>query len=81
MRNDLENNGYDIDFPELDALETNIENMIMERREDFLYFEEQMKEVFDQLFENLSFEYIGIVEVFTEIAYTLGIYDDEPDQV
>lgn len=77
VRNDLENNGYDVDFPELDALETNIENMIMERREDFLYFESQMKEVFDNIFANLSFEYIGIVEVFTEIAFTLGIYDDD----
>lgn len=79
VRNDLENNGFNMEFPDLDELETNIENLIMERSEDFLYIESRMKEVFDRLFEELKFEYVGIVEVFIEIAFTLGIYEEDEE--
>jgi len=79
VRTDLENNGFDSDYNELDILETNIENMIMERREDFLLIDDQMKKVFDDIFKNLNYEYISIVDVFVEIAHTVGIYEDTED--
>ena len=53
VRTDLENNGFDSDYNELDILETNIENMIMERREDFLLIDDQMKKVFDDIFKKV----------------------------
>lgn len=79
VRNDLENNGFKMELPKLDILENTIENMIMERKDDFVYIEGQIKEVFDELFEKLKFEYIGIVEVFIEIAFTLGIYEEDEE--
>ena len=81
VRNELEGNGYEVDFPNLDELETTIENMIMERREDFLYIKERMKNTLDDLFSNLEYEYVSIIDIFTQIAETIGIYDSKVDEV
>lgn len=81
VRNELEGNGYEVDFPGLDDLETTIENMIMERREDFLYIKDRMKNTLEDLFSNLEYEYVSIIDIFTQIAETIGIYENNVDEV
>lgn len=79
IRNDLEAHGFDSDVPELNELEEQIENMIMERRSDYTYIADRMNTVLDQIFTDIKYEYVSIVDVFVEIAETLGIfiYEDE----
>jgi hypothetical protein len=81
VRTDLESNGFNPDFEALNDLETVIENMIMERRNDKLYVQDLMNKVFDDIFSKLDYEYIGVVEIFSEIAETLGIYLYEEEDV
>jgi hypothetical protein len=40
-----------------------------------------MNKVFDDIFSKLDYEYIGVVEIFSEIAETLGIYLYEEEDV
>lgn len=79
VRTDLESNGIDSNIDELNDLEITLENMIMERNNDKVYAVNLFNTVFEELFKKLNYEYIGIVDIFSEIAETLGIflYEDE----
>lgn len=74
FRADLENNGFESDIPELDELETTIENLIMERNKDYAYVSNLMNETLGKIFDVLDYEYVSIVDIFVEIAENLGIF-------
>ena len=78
LRIDLENNDINSDIEELNDLETNIENMIMERRDDQEYINSRMNETLEIVFNLMNYEYVSVVDVFVEIAENLGlfIYED-----
>lgn len=79
LRIDLENNDINSDIEELNDLETNIENMIMERRDDHDFINSQMNETLAVVFGLMDYEYVSVVDVFVEIAENLGLflYEDE----
>lgn len=79
LRTDLENNNIDSDIEILNDLETNIENSVMERRNDHEYLNSKMNEALSTVFEMIDYEYVSIIDVFVEIAENLGlfIYEDE----
>ena len=79
IRNDLESQGFNSDIEELNELETLIENMIMERRNDITYISDKMNNTLSNVFKALDFEFVSIIDVFVEIAENLGIflYEDE----
>ena len=74
VRTDLENNGINSDITELNELETCIENMIVERRDDFDYIKDQMNKTLQIVFSKMDYDYVSIVDIFVEIAENLGIY-------
>ena len=79
VRNDLESQGIDSDIEDLNELETLIENMIMERRNDLTYVSDKMNTALEKVFKAFDFEFVSIIDVFVEIAENLGIflYEDE----
>jgi len=79
LRTDLENNDINSDIEELNDLETNIENAVMERRDDHEFINSKMNETLAIVFDLMNYEYVSIVDVFVEIAENLGlyIYEDE----
>lgn len=81
IRSDLENNEIDFNFDELNEAETCLENAIMERRTDFVYLREQLNEALNKLFKNADIEYVSIVDIYVEIAESLGIYLYEDDEL
>lgn len=81
IRTDMENNEIDSDIEELNDLETCIENMIMERRNDFDYIKDQMNETLKVVFSKMNYEYVSIVDIFVEIAENLGIFIYEDDEL
>lgn len=74
LRLDLENNDIDIDMTELDDLETSIENFIMERQTDFAFLADRMNKIMSEIFKQLDYEYVSIIDIFVEIAENLGIF-------
>lgn len=74
IRNDLDAQGHNSDIADLNELEEQIENMIMERKSDYTYVADRMNTVLDKIFAELQYEFVSIVDVFVEIAETLGIY-------
>lgn len=74
LRIDLENNNINSDIEELNDLETNIENMIMERRDDHEFINSQMNETLAVVFALMDYEYVSVVDVFVEIAENLGLF-------
>ena len=81
IRTDLENNEINSDIEELNELETSIENMIMERGTDFDYIKNQMNETLKTVFDKLDYDFISIVDIFVEIAESLGIFIYEDDDL
>lgn len=79
VRNDLESNGVESDFESLSELETNIENMIMERRQELAYVGEQLNEKLGEVFKKYNYDYVSIIDIFVEIAEALGIFLYEDD--
>ncbi len=79
LRIDLENNDINSDIEELNDLETNIENMIMEKRDDQEFINSKMNETLGIVFNLMDYEYVSIIDVFVEIAENLGlfIYEDK----
>lgn len=79
LRIDLENNDINSDIEELNDLETNIENMIMERRDDQEYINSKMNETLGIIFNLMDYEYVSVIDIFVEIAENLGlfIYEDK----
>ncbi|MCD6482537.1 MAG: hypothetical protein J7K80_02195 [Candidatus Izimaplasma sp.] len=81
IRTDMENNDINSDIPELNDLETCIENMINERREDFDYIKDQTNQTLKIVFGMIDYEYVSIVDIFVEIAENLGIFIYEEDEL
>ena len=79
LRIDLENNDVNSDIEELNDLETNIENMIMEKRDDQEFINSKMNETLEIVFDLMNYEYVSVVDVFVEIAENLRlfIYEDK----
>ena len=79
LRTDLENNDINSDIEELNDLETNIENMIMERRDDQEFINSKMNETLGIVFNLMDYEYVSVIDIFVEIAENLGlfIYEDK----
>jgi|LGOV01.1.fsa_nt_gb hypothetical protein len=79
LRADMESNDIDSDIEELNDLETNIENMIMEKRDDHEFINSKMNETLSIVFDLMDYEYVSIIDVFVEIAENLGlfIYEDK----
>ena len=80
LRIDLENNGFESDLDVLNECETTIENMIMERRKDFDYVRNLMNETLQDVFDQIDYEYISIVDIYVEIAENLNIFIYEEDE-
>lgn len=74
VRTDMESNDIDTDIASLNDLEVTIENMIMERNNDKVLAINLFNTVFEDLFKTLEYEYVSIVDIFSEIAEALGIY-------
>lgn len=74
IRTDLENQGIESNIETLDNVETYIENMIMERREDYDYVRNSMNEALSKVFDGIDYEFVSIVDIFVEIAENLGIF-------
>lgn len=81
LRADLENHGIDSDLEVLNNTETYIENMIMERRQDYDYVREMMNEAIKQVFDLTDYEYVSIVDIYVEIAENLGVFLYEDDEL
>lgn len=81
IRNDLEANGYESDFEGLTEVETCIENMIMERRKDFDYIKDLVNKALKDIFATLDYDYVSIIDIYVEIAESLGIYLYEDDDL
>ena len=80
IRTDLENHEIDSDIDSLNNTETYIENMIMERRDDFDYVRNMMNETLKDVFDQIDYEYVSIVDIYVEIAENLGIFVYEDDE-
>lgn len=74
VRNDLDVNNIDSDIQSMNDLEETIENMIMDRNNDKVYATNLFNTVFEEVFKTLNYEYVSIVDIFSEIAEALGIY-------
>lgn len=81
LRIDLDNNDIDSDIEVLNDLETNIENAIMERRDDYDFINSTMNEALTVVFDLIDYEYVSIVDVFVEIAENLGLYIYEEEEL
>lgn len=81
IRTDLENNEINSNIEKLNELETSIENMIIERGTDFDYIKDQMNETLKTIFDKLDYDFISIVDIFVEIAESLGIFIYEDDDL
>ena len=73
LRADLEAFENDIDFSELNEVETLIENMIAQRREEFEYAANRLNKATYSIVKHLDFEYVSIIEIFVEITENLKI--------
>jgi len=80
VRTDLENHDINSDLESLNTAETYIENMIMERRKDFDYVRNLMNETLQDVFDQIDYEYISIVDIYVEIAENLNIFIYEEDE-
>ena len=81
IRTDLENNNINSDIVELNELETCIENMIMERRNDFDYIKDKMNETLKVVFSKMDYDYVSVVDIFVEIAENLGVFIYEDNEI
>ena len=80
IRNDLENHGFDSDMEVLNNAETYIENMIMERRQDYDYVRDMLNEALKKALDSIDYEYVSIIDIYIEIAENFGIYVFENDE-
>lgn len=79
IRTDLENHDIDADMDSLNHAETYIENMIMERRDNFHYVRDLMNETLKDVFSKIDYEYVSIIDIYVEIAENLDIFVYEDD--
>lgn len=81
LREDLESHDYDPNMEELEYVEEEIENMIMERRKDFLYIKDLLNTKLKLIFDKIDYEYINIIDIYLEIAENLGIFLYEEEEI
>lgn len=81
VRTDLENHAINSDLESLNNAETYIENMIMERRKDFDFVRNMMNEALKDVFDQIDYEYVSIIDIYVEIAENLGIFVFENDEI
>lgn len=81
VRTDLENHDINSDLESLNNAETYIENMIMERRKDFDFVRNMMNEALKDVFDQIDYEYVSIIDIYVEIAENLGIFVFENDEI
>lgn len=81
VRTDLENHEYDSDMDSLNNAETYIENMIMERRQDYDYVRSMMNEALKSVFDKIDYEYVSLIDIYVEIAENFGIYVYEDNEL
>jgi thiamine kinase-like enzyme len=81
LRTDIENHGFDSDIDALNHVETSIENMIMERRKDFVVIKSLLNSALEEVFKIIDYEYVSIIDIYVEIAENLGLYIYEEDEV
>ena len=81
IRTDLDNNDIDSDIDILNDVETYIENMIMERREDYDFVRNMMNEALKTVFDKNDYDYVSIIDIYVEIAENFGIFIYEEDQI
>ncbi len=81
IRTDLENHGFNSDMEVLNNTETYIENMIMERREDYDYVRNLMNTALKKVFDTIDYEYVSIIDIYVEIAENFGIFIYEDDDL
>lgn len=80
VRTDLENHDIDSDIESLNNAETQIENMIMERRKDYQYIRELMNDTLKDVFSQIDYDYVSIIDIYVEIAENLDIFVYEEDE-
>lgn len=73
FRADLEEFENEIDFEELNEVETLIENMIAEKNDAFEYAADKLNKATLSIVEQLDFEYVSITDIFVEIAENLNV--------
>lgn len=73
FRDDLEKYETIMDLAELDELETCIEDMIAQKDKDIKYAEKRFNQIVAKAVGVLDYEYTSIVDIYYEIAQTLGI--------
>ena len=81
IKSDLENHGFDSDMDSLNNAETYIENMIMERREDYDYVRDMLNEAFKSVFDAIDYEYVSLIDIYLEIAENFGIFVYEENEL
>lgn len=81
LRTDLESHDLDSDLDVLNNTETYIENMVMERRQDFDYVRDMMNEAIKEVFSVTDYDYVSIVDIYVEIAENLGIFLYEDNEL
>lgn len=74
LKTDLEEHGFESDIDQINHTETYIEDMIMERRKDFDYVKDMMNSMLKHVYDYIDYEYVSIIDIYFEIAETLGIF-------
>ena len=74
IRNDMESHDVDSNMDVLDNAETYIENMIMERNNDYAYVRNLMNETLNEVDKLINYEFVSIIDIYVEIAESLGIF-------
>lgn len=79
LKTDIDEHGFESDDDKINHTETYIEDMIMERRQDFDYVRDMMNSMLKHVYEMIDYEYVSIIDIYFEIAENLGIflYEDE----
>ncbi|MCF7926533.1 MAG: hypothetical protein K9L74_03065 [Candidatus Izimaplasma sp.] len=79
FRKDIETSDVEYDEELFSNLEVEIEDMIMDRQNNLTYIHDRVNEVLRQVDEQIDYQYESIVDIFVEIAETLGIFIYEED--
>ncbi len=73
FRSDIEKYKNAIEMDDIDELETCIEDMIAQKDKDIEYAEKRFNQIVNHVVSVLDYEYTSIVDIYYEIARTMGI--------
>lgn len=73
FRSDIEKFEDYVEIEELDEVEQMIEDMIAQKNRDFKEAEDALNDVMHKIVALLDYEYTSIIDIFAEIARSLGI--------